>query len=85
MTKARELSNEAFLKATAATFREAWRMVEVLVQLNDAAPDGVVFVTKTQAEDVVLVRLISKATQPLIYLLGIECLRPTWMNTSMRK
>ncbi|KAH7929274.1 hypothetical protein BV22DRAFT_1144106 [Leucogyrophana mollusca] len=41
LTRARELSNEIFLKATAASFREAWRFVDVLVQLQegDAAPD----------------------------------------------
>ncbi|KAL5514904.1 hypothetical protein ACEPAG_2220 [Sanghuangporus baumii] len=49
LTKAREVSNEAFLRATAAAFKEAWRMVDVLLELkNDDS-----HVSCTQAEDVV--------------------------------
>ncbi|KAI5122031.1 hypothetical protein M0805_008021 [Coniferiporia weirii] len=51
LTKAREISNEVFLKATAATFREAWRMVDTLCSLN--LKGGNEYVTRTQAEDVV--------------------------------
>ncbi|KAH8112433.1 exocyst complex component Sec10-like protein [Phellopilus nigrolimitatus] len=50
LTKAREISNEVFLKAAAATFREAWRMVDVLLSFKK---DDETFVTRTQAEDVV--------------------------------
>ena len=37
-----------FLRATAAAFKEAWRIVDALVSLGD---DGK-YVTRTQAEDV---------------------------------
>lgn len=56
------MSNEIFLQATAATFREAWRVVDALVQLNDEGPSAQAvggkgereaFVTTTQAEDVI--------------------------------
>ena len=49
LTKAREISNEVFLRATAAAFKEAWRIVDALVQLKNDDE----YVTLTQAEDVV--------------------------------
>ena len=55
LTKAREISNETFLRAAAATFRESWRMVDVLRQLKNDDK----YVTQTQAEDVVYVGMIS--------------------------
>lgn len=64
LTRAREISNEAFLKATAATFREVWRIVDELIKLNDeasAVKEGsasVPYVTQNQAEDVMSVCLI---------------------------
>ncbi|OCH87584.1 hypothetical protein OBBRIDRAFT_889675 [Obba rivulosa] len=51
LTRARELSNEIFLKASAASFKEAWRMVDTIVQVGQAKSESIV--TKTQAEDVV--------------------------------
>jgi hypothetical protein len=51
LTGARALSNEAFLKASAATFREAWRLVDASLQVAAARPDA--GVSRTQAEDVV--------------------------------
>ena len=52
LTRAREISNEIFLKATAASFKEAWRMVDTIVQVASAKdPDF----PKTKAEDVVYV------------------------------
>ncbi|KLO12724.1 hypothetical protein SCHPADRAFT_829144 [Schizopora paradoxa] len=63
LTRAREISNEAFLKATAATFREVWRIVDELIKLNDEAlasdtqgkksNASVPYVTRNQAEDVI--------------------------------
>lgn len=49
LTKAREISNESFLRATAAAFRESWRIVDVLRQLKNDDK----YVSQTQAEDVV--------------------------------
>ena len=51
LTRARELSSETFLKACAASFKEAWRMVDVILEVASERTDSLV--TKTQAEDVV--------------------------------
>ena len=51
LTRAREISNEIFLKASAASFKEAWRMVDTIVQV--AATRADFQLPKTKAEDVV--------------------------------
>ncbi|KAI0926626.1 hypothetical protein AcV7_005516 [Taiwanofungus camphoratus] len=51
LTRTRELSNETFLKASAASFKEAWRMVEAIVQVATERSDSKV--STMQAEDVV--------------------------------
>ncbi|EJF59704.1 hypothetical protein DICSQDRAFT_108611 [Dichomitus squalens LYAD-421 SS1] len=51
LTRAREVSNEIFLKAAAATFKESWRMVDTIMQVA-AAKEHSQF-PKTTAEDVV--------------------------------
>ncbi|OBZ66423.1 F-box protein pof6 [Grifola frondosa] len=51
LTRAREVSNEAFLKATAATFKEAWRMVDIIIDI--ATQGSETAFPKTKAEDVV--------------------------------
>ncbi|KAI0323382.1 hypothetical protein GY45DRAFT_1264660 [Cubamyces sp. BRFM 1775] len=50
LTRAREISNEVFLKATAASFKEAWRMVDTVVQVASTKDPNF---PKTKAEDVV--------------------------------
>ncbi|KAI0309784.1 exocyst complex component Sec10-domain-containing protein [Amylostereum chailletii] len=53
LTHARTLTNGSlFLRANAACFREAWRMVDVLTEVA-AERGGDTIVTRTQAEDVV--------------------------------
>ncbi|KAJ7505525.1 exocyst complex component Sec10-domain-containing protein [Mycena galericulata] len=52
LTRARELSNATYLKAAAATFREAWRIVDAIVQAAAERPDAA-NVPRTRAEDVV--------------------------------
>ena len=47
LTRAREVSNEAYLKAAAASFAQAWTMVSVLLELAQGQ------VGKERAEDVV--------------------------------
>lgn len=49
LTRAREISNETFLIATAASFKETWRMVDTIMEIaaNSAS------ITRTNAEDVV--------------------------------
>ncbi|EPQ50311.1 hypothetical protein GLOTRDRAFT_50733 [Gloeophyllum trabeum ATCC 11539] len=51
LTRAREISNAVFLQATAATFKEAWRMVDTVMQVAEQRADCLV--TRTKAEDVV--------------------------------
>ncbi|KAJ3549085.1 hypothetical protein NM688_g5218 [Phlebia brevispora] len=51
LTRAREISNETFLKATAASFKETWRMVDVIVQVSSERSEALV--PRTRAEDVV--------------------------------
>ncbi|KAJ7075859.1 exocyst complex component Sec10-like protein [Mycena belliarum] len=51
LTRAREISNEIYLKAAAATFRESWRMVDAILQAATQRPDS--NVERTRAEDVV--------------------------------
>lgn len=53
LTRAREVSNQVFLKATAATFRESWRMVDTLMEISALRPDATIPLTR--AEDVVYV------------------------------
>lgn len=51
LTRARELSSETFLKATAASFREAWRMVDTIIQVSSERKDALI--PRTRAEDIV--------------------------------
>ncbi|KZT22891.1 hypothetical protein NEOLEDRAFT_1070445 [Neolentinus lepideus HHB14362 ss-1] len=51
LTRAREVSNAAFLQATAASFKESWRIVDALMQVAEQRTDSLV--TRTKAEDVV--------------------------------
>ena len=54
LTQARALQTSAlFLRATAAAFREAWRLVDALRTVASGAPDPDALVTQVQAEDVV--------------------------------
>ncbi|KAF8585654.1 f-box protein pof6 [Ramaria rubella] len=47
LSRAREISNEVFLKATAASFAQAWRMVDMLLDVGSDT------IAKNQAEDVI--------------------------------
>ncbi|KAM5539791.1 hypothetical protein V8D89_006604 [Ganoderma adspersum] len=51
LTRAREISNEIFLKASAASFKEAWRMVDTIMHIASTKED--LKLPKTKAEDVV--------------------------------
>ncbi|TFK45675.1 hypothetical protein OE88DRAFT_1639530 [Heliocybe sulcata] len=51
LTRAREISNVAFLQATAASFKESWRIVDALIAVAQQRSDSLV--TRTKAEDVV--------------------------------
>lgn len=47
LTRAREISLDIFLKATAASFREAWKIVDTIMAAGGAST------SRTKAEDVV--------------------------------
>lgn len=47
LTRAREVSNEVYLQAAAASFTQVWQMVDALVQVAEGQ------IKKEQAEDVV--------------------------------
>ncbi|KDQ54036.1 hypothetical protein JAAARDRAFT_160970 [Jaapia argillacea MUCL 33604] len=51
LTRAREISNETFLKATAASFKESWRLVDAIIETASQRSDSLL--TQTQAEDVI--------------------------------
>ena len=51
LTRAREISNEIFLKASAASFKESWRMVDIIMHIASTKED--LKLPKTKAEDVV--------------------------------
>ncbi|KIM77632.1 hypothetical protein PILCRDRAFT_615587 [Piloderma croceum F 1598] len=51
LTRAREISNEAYLQATAASFSQAWEMVDVLLEVAAQRTDSMV--ERTKAEDVI--------------------------------
>ena len=53
LSRAREISSETFLIATAASFRETWRMVDVIMQV--AALSSSTTITLLDAEDVMYV------------------------------
>jgi recyclin-1 len=40
LTRAREVSPAIYLQATAASFKESWRMVDVLVEVAGEKKDG---------------------------------------------
>jgi len=53
LTHSRELSNDIYLKSAAASFREASRMVDAIMDVAKQRADS--DVSKTKAEDVVYV------------------------------
>ncbi|KAJ8090381.1 F-box protein: endocytic membrane traffic, recycling ReCYcling 1 [Marasmius tenuissimus] len=53
LLRAREISTDTYLKAVAATFKEAWRMVDAILLAAATRPDTDNIVSRTRAEDVV--------------------------------
>ncbi|KAL4253675.1 Exocyst complex component Sec10-like protein [Abortiporus biennis] len=51
LTRAREISAEIFLQATAATFRESLRIVDIILEVSSLRPEATL--SRTRAEDVV--------------------------------
>jgi len=53
LSHAREISNDTYLKSTAASFREAWKMVDAIMEAAKQRPDSNIL--RNKAEDVVFV------------------------------
>ena len=53
LAHAREISNDTYLKSAAASFREAWKMVDAIMEAAKKRPDSNVL--RNKAEDVVFV------------------------------
>ena len=54
LSRAREISNDSFLRATAACFKESWKVVDVVIQVSSSGPSKSA-ISRTQAEDVMYV------------------------------
>ncbi|EGN91831.1 hypothetical protein SERLA73DRAFT_127958 [Serpula lacrymans var. lacrymans S7.3] len=84
LTRAREISNEVYLKATAASFREAWRIVEIIEKVSGERKDS--NVSRSQAEDVVyrmyevnMDEYLDEEVESLKQIFEVICRR--WENT----
>ena len=54
LSRAREISNDSFLRATAACFKESWKLVDAIIQVSTSSPSkSTIF--RTHAEDVMYV------------------------------
>lgn len=54
LSRAREVSNDSFLRATAACFKESWKLVDAIIQVASSRPSKRA-VSRTHAEDVMYV------------------------------
>ena len=54
LSRAREISNDSFLRATAACFKESWKLVDTIIQVSSSDPSKSI-ISRTQAEDVMCV------------------------------
>lgn len=83
LTRAREISNEAYLQATAASFSQAWGMVDVLLEVASQRTDSMV--ERTKAEDVMqvspLLSPLGFITRFFWVLADTACSKSTWTNT----
>ena len=51
LSRAREISNDSFLRATAACFKESWKLVDAIIQVSSSKRS----ISRAQAEDVMYV------------------------------
>ena len=54
LSRAREISNDSFLRAAAACFKESWKLVDIIIQVSSSGPSENT-ISRTQAEDVMYV------------------------------
>lgn len=60
LSRAREVSNDSFLQATAACFKESWKLVDAIIEVSSSRPSKST-VSRTQAEDVMYVMYLIDA------------------------
>jgi recyclin-1 len=80
LSRAREISNDSFLRATAACFEESWKLVDVIIQVSSSGPSKNV-ISRTQAEDVMYVFRLDILLHDLTRKIATVCSRRTWMST----
>jgi len=78
LSRAREISNDSFLRATAACFKESWKLVDTIIQVS-SGPSKIT-ISRTQAEDVMCVLRWCLFLHDLTKKKAIVCSRRTWMS-----
>lgn len=53
LSRAREISNASFLRATAACFKESWKLVDVIIEVSSRPSKSAI--SRTEAENVMYV------------------------------
>jgi len=84
LSRAREISNESFLRATAACFKESWKLVDTVIQVSSSGPSKSP-IPRTQAEDVMYALRWFLLLNDLTENAATVCLRKIWMNIWMRR
>ena len=80
LSRAREISNDSFLRATAACFKESWKLVDAVIQVSSSSSSRST-VSRTQAEDVMYVLRRRFILDNLTTEVAIVCSRRTWTST----
>lgn len=80
LSRAREISNDSFLRATAACFKESWKLVDAVIQVSSSSPSKST-ISRTQAEDVMYVLHWRFILDNLTMKVAIVCSRRTWTST----
>ena len=84
LSRAREISNDSFLRATAACFKESWKLVDTIIRVSTSGPSKST-VSRTQAEDVMYALYRNFLVNDLTKRAATVCLRRTWMSISTRR
>jgi len=83
LSRAREISNDSFLRATAACFKESWKLVDTIIQVSSGPSKS--NISRAQAEDVMYVLPRCFFLHDLMKKTAIVCSRRTWMNIWTRR
>lgn len=83
LSRAREISNDSFLRATAACFKESWKLVDIIIQVSSGPSKNTI--SRTQAEDVMYVFGRGLFLQKLTRRAAIACSRIIWTSIWTRR